>query len=100
MCGGVFCQARSRFLEVYHVDLLHEPRLPQGVRAQAEGWRGPFGGLRGTFRLLLRSFRILLGARLLLDTGCKLLDLLPCKGVLRWGWVWLLVGPFGGPGCC
>ena len=60
--------------------MLHEPRLLLGVRGQAEGWRGPFGGLRGTFRLLLRSFRMLLSFRLLLDTRCRLLDLLPCKG--------------------
>ena len=35
--------------------------------------------------MLLKSFGMLFGARLLLDTRCRLLDLLPCKGVLRWG---------------
>ena len=38
-------------------------------------------------RLLLRAFRVLLGARLLLNTRCRLFDLLHCRWVLKW-WRW------------
>ena len=54
---------------------------------------GPFMGPRKDYqvpywlrasRLLLRAFRMLLSARLLLNTRCRLFDLLHCRGVLGW----------------
>ena len=68
--------------------------------SQSPGLREPFGGfVMGLFRgfcrgqqvpywlrasrLLLRAFRVLLGAKLLLNTRCRLFDLLHCRG--SWG---------------
>ena len=84
---GTLRRVCSRFLEVDFIELLHEPTLLLGIGGQAEGLMGLFRGLRGTFRLLLRAFRELLGARLLLNTRCRLLDLLHCRGFLRWWWL-------------
>ena len=52
------------------------------IRGPRRGQQDPYW-LRAS-RLLLRAFGMLLGARLLLNTRCRLFHLLHCRGVLRW----------------
>ena len=99
-CVGTIRRVCFGFLEVDFVELLREPGLLLGMVGQSEGLMGSFKGLRGTSGLLLRASGMLFGDRLLLSTRCRLLDLVHCRGVVRWPLVWrlrasrLLLGAF------